>query len=230
MSIAREHRFSPSRPCPVCGGHDRMKRGNGERCFGFSSEDGTWAHCTREEYAGELEYNANIDGYAHKLVDDCRCGVRHDPNPQANGRALASEIEKTYDYRNADGKQLFQVVRYFPKGFRQRRPDGAGGWIWNLEGVERALYRLPELLAADERETVYMVEGEKDADRLAALGLVATTNPEGARKWRSEYTAALRGRHVAIVPDNDEAGLRHAELVASALRGVATSVKVVTLW
>src|SRR5215207_9540269 len=134
-----------------------MQRGNCERCFGFSSEDGKWAHCTREEYAGELEYNVDTSAYVHKLVGDCRCGERHDSSPQTNWYGQGREIEKTYDYRDPDGKLLFQVVRYLPKGFSQRRPDGVGGWIWNLEGVKRVLYRLPGLLAADEQETVYVV-------------------------------------------------------------------------
>jgi putative DNA primase/helicase len=88
-----------------------------------------------------------------------------------------------YDYRDEGGELLFQVVRTpAPDGktFRQRRPDGRDGWIWDVEGVRRVLYRLPELLAADPSETVFLVEGEKDADNLARGGLVATTNPGGA--------------------------------------------------
>ena len=113
--------------------------------------------------------------------------------------------------------------------FRQRRPDGRDGWIWDVEGVRHVLYRLPELLAADPSETVYVVEGEKDVETLRASELVATTNPGGALKWRSEYSAALRGRHVAILSDHDDVGRLHAEQVARALSGVAASVRVVDL-
>ena len=232
MSIAPERRFSPTRPCPVCGGHDRMPHGNGERCYGFLSEDGLWAHCTREELARGLEQNAESGTYAHKLMGDCRCGVRHDPGPaDANGHAPRpmSKIVETYDYRSAEGNAVFQLVRYDPKDFRQRRPDRAGGYVWNLKGIERVLYRLPELLAADPSEAIFVSEGEKDADRLAALGLTATTNPEGAGKWRDEYTATLVGRHVAILPDNDKEGRKHAEKVARSLYGRAASVRVVAL-
>ena len=119
-------------------------------------------------------------------------------------------ISATYDYADADGKLLYQVVRYAPKSFLQRRPDGNDGWIWDLEGVKRVLYRLPELLAAPEHE-VWIVEGEKDADRLASLGFIATTNAGGAGKWRSEFSDLLRGRHVVVLPDNDETGRRHGE-------------------
>jgi putative DNA primase/helicase len=91
------------------------------------------------------------------------------------------------------------------------------------------LYRLPELLDAGPSEVIFVSEGEKDADRLAALGLTATTNPEGSGKWRDEYTATLEGRRAAILPDNDEEGRKHVEKIARALYGRAASVKVVVL-
>ncbi|MGC9986274.1 MAG: hypothetical protein ABSF35_21970 [Polyangia bacterium] len=137
-----------------------------------------------------------------------------------------------YDYRDEGGELLFQVVRTpAPDGktFRQRRPDGRDGWIWDVEGVRRVLYRLPELLAADPSETVYVVEGEKDVETLRASGLVATTNPGGALKWRREYGESLRGRHVVILPDNDDVGHTHAADVARSLVGVAASVCVMDL-
>ena len=89
-----------------------------------------------------------------------------------------------YPYRDETGALLYVVERREPKAFRQRRPDGHGGWLWNLDGARRVLYRLPALVAADPLEAVFLVEGEKDADALAALGLVATTSPLGAGKWR----------------------------------------------
>jgi putative DNA primase/helicase len=232
MSVAPERRFSPSRPCPVCGGHARLPRGKGERCYGFLSEDGRLAHCTREEYAGGLEYNSDSSTYPHKVTGDCRCGVQHGqelPQIGRNASGRIGKIVRTYPYRDARRKLLYEVVRFDPKGFAQRRPDGTGGYDWGLDGVERVPYRFPELLAANLDETVYAPEGEKDVDLLAKLGLVATTNPEGAGKWRDEFTDALKGRHVAILQDNDEAGRKHAETVAGALYGEAASVKVVAL-
>ena len=143
-----------------------------------------------------------------------------------------SRIVATYDYRDGRGELLFQVVRYTPKGFRQRRPDRAGGWTWSTKGVERVLYRLPELLAADRDETVFICEGEKDADNLAALGLVATTAPGGAGKWgQVSDLSALAGRRVVALPDNDsgQQGLRHCKDVAASLATIAFSVKVLSL-
>ena len=143
-------------------------------------------------------------------------------------RTDGEDKEAVYDYRDDKGELLFQVVRLRGKKFRQRRPDGNGRWIWKLEGVRRVLYRLPDLLNSD-HAPVHIVEGEKDADNLASLGLTATTNPNGAGKWRDEYSEFLRGRDVVILPDNDNPGLKHAEQVARSLTGIATSVKVVRL-
>ncbi len=89
------------------------------------------------------------------------------------------------------------------------------------------LYRLAELRAADPGRLVFVVEGERDADRLATLGLLATTGAGGAGKWRPEYGDALRGRRVAILPDADEPGRQHAQDVARSLSGVAAAVRVV---
>ena len=83
-------------------------------------------------------------------------------------------VEATYDYRDERGDLLYQVVRLKPKDFRQRRPDGKGGWIWKLGDTRRAPYRLPELLQVPDA-TVFVCEGEKDADRVASLGNCATT-------------------------------------------------------
>jgi hypothetical protein len=141
-----------------------------------------------------------------------------------------NRIVATYDYRDEAGNLLYQTVRYAPKDFRQRRPDRNGGWLWNLDGVQRVLYRLPELCQAAPTDWVFVCEGEKDADRLAALGLTATTNPMGAGKWREEYADPLRGRRVGLLPDHDEPGRKHAAQVAASLtRHGAAEVKVLPL-
>jgi hypothetical protein len=134
-----------------------------------------------------------------------------------------------YDYRDPSGALLFQVVRKTPKGFYQRRPDGNGGWINNLKGVRRIPYRLPELLAADPGEPVFITEGEKDADNLRALGLIATTNAGGAGKWSHDFAKLLTGRDCIVLPDNDDPGREHAETVRRSLSREARSVRVLTL-
>jgi 5S rRNA maturation endonuclease (ribonuclease M5) len=141
----------------------------------------------------------------------------------------SSEIVATYDYTDEAGKLLFQCVRFQPKDFRQRQPNGKGGWIWNIEGVRRVLYRLPQVIEA---QSVAIPEGEKDCDNLAGLGFVATTNPCGAGKWRDEYSETLRGKDVIVfgdVGDKDRAGEKHTEQRIKSLNGKARSIKRVTL-
>lgn len=135
-----------------------------------------------------------------------------------------------YLYADERGTLLYQVVRFEPKGFCQQRPDGHDGWINNLDGTRRVLFRLPELLKAIATgRTVFVAEGEKDVQTLAAWKLDATCNPGGAGKWKPEYSETLRGARVVVVADADDAGRKHAEQVATALHGVAAEVKVLEL-
>ncbi len=144
-------------------------------------------------------------------------------------KRVVHEIVARYDYRDAKGSLLYQVIRYRPKAFKQRRPAPSGKWIWDLKGVQRVLYRLPEIVTAKPDDPVFVVEGEKDADRLAILGFVATTSPGGAGKWKSDYNKALKGRHVVLLPDNDDPGRAHAEQMAASLAGLAASIKILPL-
>lgn len=149
------------------------------------------------------------------------------PKPAKDG--TRARIAATYDYFDETGVLLYQVIRLEPKSFRQRQPRPEGGWRWDMQGVRRVLYRLPELLAAPRDRTVLVVEGEKDADLLASINRIVTTNVGGAGKWRPEYSEAMRGRRVCILPDNDEPGFEHAEQVRAALVGIAESVVVKAL-
>ncbi len=141
----------------------------------------------------------------------------------------ASLTEAVYDYHDEESHLLFQVVRFDGKKFRQRHPDGQGGWIWKMEGVRLVPYRLPDLLSSDDQRTVFIVEGEKDVETLRKHGEVATTNPGGAGKWRDEYANALQGRAVVVLPDNDVVGKNHAEAIAASVARVAASVRVLNL-
>ena len=144
-------------------------------------------------------------------------------NTQSNGK---KEIVATYDYQDEQNNLLFQVVRYYPKDFRQRKPT-IGGWDWSIKGARVAPYRLHKLLQHLDRHVV--VEGEKDVLRLSSIGVIATCNAGGAGKWTTEHAQFLRGRKVVVIPDNDEPGRKHARQVAKSLKGLATSIKVVEL-
>ena len=134
----------------------------------------------------------------------------------------------TYTYRDENGGVLLQSVRYEPKTFKQRKPDGKGGWLYCVTGVRVVPYCLPELLA-ETAKPVYVVEGEKDVQSLAAIDLLATCNVGGAGKWKPEHAEFLRGRCVIVLPDNDEPGRKHGEEVARSLQGIAASVRVFEL-
>jgi hypothetical protein len=138
------------------------------------------------------------------------------------------KIVAEYDYRDESSNIVFQVVRLEPKDFRQRLPDGKGGWTWSVKGARVLPYRVPELLARPEYAVV-VVEGEKDVDNLAHLGLLATCNAGGAGKWTNEHAKHLAGRFVVILADNDEPGRKHASQVAMSLHGLAAGIRIVEL-
>ena len=147
------------------------------------------------------------------------------PERRSGSREVAA-----YDYRDETGAVLYQAVRFEnPKTFRQRRVMSDGSVSWGLDGVRLVLYRLPELLSADPALTVFVVEGEKDVDRLIHLGLTATTSAMGAGKWRDEYAEQLRGRDAVVIPDNDRPGREHADAIVKSLLGVAASVRLLPL-
>jgi hypothetical protein len=199
------------------------------------SGKGWSARCpTHDDQKNSLSVTEGDDG---TVLIHCHAGCSYEKVATAlnikqikrEGRAVEKRIVAEYDYYDEQGELLYQSVRYEPKDFRQRCPDGNGGWSWTTTGLTRVLYRLPELLESDPSLPVFICEGEKDVEALRDLGLTATTNVGGANKWRSEYNKALRQRDVVIVPDNDDAGRQHAEQVAKALEGVAVSVRVVEL-
>jgi hypothetical protein len=151
------------------------------------------------------------------------CGEDHG---EQGGGGLVVDLRTpvaTYDYTDEAGKLLYQVCRFEPKDFRQRQPDGYGGWVWNLKGVQRVLYRLPEVLKAD---ALGVCEGERDADNLAEINITATCNPAGAGKWQPSYSACLKDKRIVIFPDNDDPGRKHALQVATSLLPVAAEVRI----
>ena len=212
-----------------------MPHGQRIRCVGFLSEDGRWARCSREEYAESLSLDESTTPatYLHHLDGDCRCGTSHSsalPVSLTGTKGTSSRrIVATYDYTDEECSFLFQTVRWEPKDFSQRQPDGNDGWKWNLRGVRRVLYRLPELIASGSAQPVFLVEGEKDADRLWDQGLVATSNPMGAKKWLPEYSGFLKDRHAVTIQDNDSDGVAHVEKVAQSLYGQSRSIRAVKL-
>jgi putative DNA primase/helicase len=230
--------------CPVTG----HGRGRGDRTPSLSLFDGKMLD--NGHMPASWKCWAGCDWEA---VRDALTAAGHLPRPSSraplNGttatarrtsKTLRGPLLTTYDYLDATGSLVHQTLRFGPavpgaagsegrKSFSQRRPDGNGGWVWNLTGIERVPYRLPDIIAAASGTPIYVVEGEKDADRLGRLGIVATTCAEGAGKWQARYGDWLRDRAVVILPDNDDVGRRHADDVARHLHGIAASVRIVAL-
>lgn len=148
--------------------------------------------------------------------------------------AVKPVIEKIYPYHDAAGREVYQAIRLIPKSFRQRHRNpeydsehpSCQEWIWSMDGIVRVLYRLPQIIKA---ETVWIVEGEKDANNLVELGFEATCNVGGAGKWLDAYSESLAGKRVIICGDNDKPGQDHAKLVFDSIAATAKSVAVVKM-
>jgi len=137
------------------------------------------------------------------------------PEKQSEKKSSKLELVETYDYRDSQGDLQFQKLRFIDetgkKTFRQRRKANDGSWVYNLDDIEQVLYNLPQVIRGKEAgATIWVVEGEKDVNTLTELGLIATTMPGGAGKWKEHHTASLTGAKVTIIADNDTVGKKHA--------------------
>ncbi len=174
-------------------------------------------------------------GCSHKDVCDS-LGI-HPAQLFLNGDTFGKTTnahEEIYEYFDENNELIYQVIRKQGKVFICRRPDGAGNWAYKLDGVNRILYRLPQLKKAREHDEakykkVYICEGEKDVHTLENHGLLATCNPHGAGKWHDDFNESLSGLDCVILPDNDEAGRNHADAVAMSIAKTAANVRILHL-
>lgn len=153
----------------------------------------------------------------------------HDPRRKAYNKNpwTESQIVATYDYHDKQGNLIYQSVRFDPKDFRQRRPDGKGGWINNLQGVDRVLYGL-HILPDD--APICFVEGEKDADNLRANKYHATTIAGGVNGILTlQMLMPLEKKHIIIFPDNDAPGKEFSKKVAALLAPIVADIRIVDL-
>lgn len=220
------------------------------RARGSKRQGNLWQCPAHQDRTPSLSVDANGDG--DRVLVNCLAGCEtaavldalglsmrdlYD-NDAAPLPAVGQDVE--YVYTDADGVPLYRVRRTPDKAFFQARygPDDPAadveGYVSGkgcMTGVQRVLYRLPQVVAAvQEGRPVYLVEGEKDADNLAARGHAATTSPEGAGKWSRVADHArevLAGAQVVVVQDKDDPGRAHAQEVAASLAGRAASVQVV---
>jgi len=195
IHINEAHSGNTKTTCPKCS-DTRINKDN--LCLSVNVDKGTW-FCHHCEWKGSVR--------------------------NGNGDKGKSKIVAVYDYPDENGKLLYQSVRFIPKSFRQRRPDGNGGWIWKLGDVRRVPYRLPELIAST--GPVYIPGGEKDCETLAKHGLTATTNAGGEGNWKPEFNEYHQGRDVVILEDNDEKGRKHGRVISESLHGIANGIKII---
>lgn len=172
-------------------------------------------------------------------------------------------IEKIYKFFDENGDLAYEKIRFKGKKFSHRRYEN-GVEVWGLsEGIytetfpgsnsysmkdrpgakelwfperEHILYNLPNLIEGVKNgQTVYIVEGEKDADNVIKRGLVATTTSIGAtkgdlgKKWLKSFNKYFKGANVVLVPDNDKPGMAFMDHVAKQLKSVANSIKIIEL-
>lgn len=215
---------------------------DGKPSFRVNADKGTW-FCDPCGFGGSvIDFISRLENLSIPDAMNRLSGI--EPFPEAKNASCAAPVARNghsqngsktqnapgrevcaYDYTDSEGNLVFQVVRYEPKDFRQRRPLN-GGWAWKLEGIIKPLYNLPKFKDAP---FIWLVEGEKDADALNKLGMVATTNAGGAKKWEEQYTEQLRDKEVILCGDNDAPGREHAKLIEETIKGSVKSLRIISV-
>lgn len=196
--------------CPFCGGTDRF-------CV-WPEKNNYW--CRQCEKKGDdIQLLRDLEGFSfQEAAEATGNGHKVSRNSKNMGKDSKNSISKSkkpaqiYDFKDRDGKILFQVCRYnLPGGdktFSQRRPDGKGGFVNNVKGVLLTLYDLPEVIKEPD---LFFCEGEKDCDNVKKLGFTSTCNPMGAGKIEGQQEKhkildPLKEKNVFILADNDDPG------------------------
>lgn len=178
------------------------------------------------------------EGEDGKILMTCHAGCKVEQIVSVMGLQMTDlfppkekpRIVEVYDYTDAEGTMTFQVCRYFPKNFKQRQPDGNGGFKWSMKGIERVMFRLPELIATKAaNKIIFVVEGEKDAIIFPRVNQFATCNPGGASVWSQKFAETLFGAKVVIVADKDGPGRKHAQDIAVSLYGNVKTLGIIEL-
>jgi len=144
-------------------------------------------------------------------------------------------LEQEWHYTDEDGvvqhiKQRYNTFDAKGKTYKQYRVDENGRRHASMTGANIVPYNLPEVdFARKTGRTVFLCEGEKAADALKSLGVVATCTHNGASNFPEDVVKHLVGLTIAIVPDNDAVGWEYARKAVAALKSVTKSIRVVDL-
>jgi len=151
----------------------------------------------------------------------------------------APVLEHEWLYEDEDGEQLFIKQRFKTntakgKDYKLMRcvkqPDGTHARFPGFKDTRLVPYRFPELLNAKTAgRTIFLTEGEKAADALVSIGVIATSAHAGSGSWPEEITQYFAGAVVIMVPDNDLAGWKYAHKVAAALVPVVKTLRILDL-
>jgi hypothetical protein len=207
--------------CPLCSASRKLHNRNKKVLRIWNKEPGFATYnCTHCGASGSARDDVN-NGYTPPESED---RIAKALMAAISRTAAPQVLDKTYDYADVDGTLLCQKLRFIPKFFTWRRPDGKDGWI--AERGDRVVpYRLPDLLQYPDG-TIFLCEGEKDADRVASLGYCATNVAQGDLD-KEKCAAYFAGRDVIIIMDNDNAGAERASKSARSLHGTAKTIRIV---
>lgn len=199
-------------------------------CHNDKTPSVTW----KQKSDGKITFkcHAGCDGGEILKALGLNFEILYPENQKKNSyQSFEDRIQAVYPYEDENGNLLFEAVRLKnPKSFRQRVPIPGGKDKWSIKGVRRVIYNLPNVLEAiEEDRTIFLVEGEKDADALIKRGLVATTVPMGAGKWMKEYNTFFDNADVVILPDNDEPGREHAVDIVENIVKIAKTIRILQL-
>lgn len=221
----KEYGSKAEAQCPACFEMGQDKSGNHlfikpDGSFGCVANPGDKDHRRRIAELAGLDDKAQRPVPAPTPMRQYRA-----PGPSPKGKRMIT-VETPYDhaygYQDASGQLSYIVRRYVdPKDFRPFKWV-SGEFVMSMEGVERLPYRLPELIKSP---SIWIVEGEKDADNLVALGIPATCRAGGSSKWEAELTDWFKGKDVVLCGDNDAPGQKYMQEVENALKPVAKSIK-----
>lgn len=164
------------------------------------------------------------------LLEAARIARENAPPPALPKPAIPADRtpEMVHEYTDAEGRVIYRKLKFRDdKGKKyftfERFEDGK--WIGGKGCMENVAHRLYKAHRLKESQLVFIVEGEKKVEMLEALGLVATTNDDGAGKWKDEYSDDLADKDVVIIDDNDEPGHRHGAIVWDGMKHKAACLR-----
>lgn len=188
------------------------------------------AGCTHDQIVAKLPAEALDYAQTTWGIEEPKILIFPSHKPQTPQTPDTPGVEAEYPYVTEDGELAYLVRRHPGKKIRQYHQNGDGQLVAGRGPADLIPYRLPDVLAANRAgDTIHIVEGEKDADNLATLGLTATCNVGGAGKWTDNLAGWFAGAHVVILADNDQPGTEHALDVSLKLDHIAETVQIVTL-